>query len=821
MDENTAQSDNDNEVPSPVAPSVENDCSSPYQPASSPIRELPSSPLRNWSSDEEVPFSPSKRKCYEFKEPSNVPPSSEYWPKSTWSENDSDDQQDSTSHNVTEEQSEMERSSENYRSVKRSTVLMDPLAIVSQESGTLLNAVNNNSTENSEDKSGHELASTQNLMNENSASGCTETEQLLEDLTDNQLLGDTATERGTVESAEVVNTANTILTSSSSEESSSSSSEEESGSTTSEECDSGTESEQYASSDDDGDGSLVGQIKVFNGCSLSVDEGKLEGNCSLCGRVPHKFYQLSIAAQIKNFFENHGLAEEIDKYSAARQINYNPTVSSDLLDGSEVSKCRIGGQYDLVLIGHTDGVSISKSSSCSLWPTEFVIVIVSPHNRYKFVIVSGIWVDSCKPYMNTFLKPFVAELVTIREHGVQWTHPNTKLGCVTRVEAPGFIVDAPVRAQIQNILGVGGKHGCNMCEEKTKRLPAEPAVLGKEKQKRKRVFLYEEEPCLRTGERMKAQIKKTNDMEKQRKGKVDPVKGVKGYTVISEVPGCDAGTVFMKPVYFQHWMLFVCALNLLLQEEIPENDIERADIMLKMFVADFHNLYKPEFSTYYLHNVRHLALLVKRFGPLWSNSAFQFESFNGSLRQLIHGTKNQGQELVNNVKLACGIQILRLRFNNNPSLYQSNAQLRNLVQGFRLNACDFMSLEHLNLKKPVRVFYRAVFGKTVYTSYIYTRQKRRNNFTVCFLNTSGGKDFGMVKCYLEDSENLKVAIVKKLDVEHRRVFCHDTTNTLISHVIPTIETQEFVAVPIRNIMFKVIRAGEFVCCRPNSYEVNL
>ncbi|KAE8740223.1 hypothetical protein FOCC_FOCC014275 [Frankliniella occidentalis] len=819
---NEAEAEMDEEFESETEVNSENDRSSPcpQEAASSPVKEVPSSPLIYYSSDDEqnvLPFSPNKRKCYEFNEPSKD--GSEHQLGSKVS---STDDNSVTECNLTPPP---EGPSENLHSARGGEV-------------GLLHAVN------------------------------TEIDQ--------------------------------ILTSSSSEESSSSSSsDEDSTSSSSEECVSESE---YASSDDECDIS-AGNAKVFDGCLLSVDEGEEESKCPLkgCGKDSHKFYQLSIAAQIKNFFENHGLADEIDKYSATRAANCTPGVSSDLLDGSEVVRCKIGGQYDIILIGHTDGVSISKSSSCSLWPSEFVIGNVSPHSRYKFVIVSGIWVDSCKPYMNTFMKPFVRELAQIREHGVHWTHPRTKLECATRVKVPGFIVDAPVRAQLQNILGVGGKHCCNVCEEKTKRLPAETNDVG-EKQKRKRVFMYEEEPCLRSAARMKIQEKETKKLEQQKKGKVDPVKGVKGYTVISDLPGCDVGTAvfpeymhlllcfvkhmfsiwfetagpwslrqfrdridlflasvrvpdfvtriprstecyaqwkanelrtfvlylslvilsqFMKPVYLQHWMLFVCALNLLLQEQISETDIARADIMLQMFVADFHTLYKSELSTYYLHNVRHLALVVKRFGPLWCNSAFQLESFNGSLRQFIHGTKNQGQELINNVKLACGVQILRLRVATNSALHQSNVTLRNQIQGFKFNEKEILSIEPLQLKKPIRVFYRAVFGKTVYTSYIYTRQKRRNNFTVCFTNTPGAKDFGMVKCFLEDSENVKAAIVKKFSVEHTRVFCHDRTNTLISHVIPINETKEFVAVPIKNILYKVLRAGDFVCCRPNSYEVNL
>lgn len=42
--------------------------------------------------------------------------------------------------------------------------------------------------------------------------------------------------------------------------------------------------------------------------------------CPVCeGEVSRKFFHLSLAAQLKNFFENHGLADKLDKHSVLRQ----------------------------------------------------------------------------------------------------------------------------------------------------------------------------------------------------------------------------------------------------------------------------------------------------------------------------------------------------------------------------------------------------------------------------------------------------------------------------------------------------------------------
>ena len=53
-------------------------------------------------------------------------------------------------------------------------------------------------------------------------------------------------------------------------------------------------------------------------------------------------------------------------------------------------------------------------------------------------------------------------------------------------------------------------------------------------------------------------------------------------------------------------------------------------------------LFSPgkQFQTFNVHQLLHLPEVVKDLGPLWSNSCFPFEDYNGDLRELFHGTKN-------------------------------------------------------------------------------------------------------------------------------------------------------------------------------------
>ncbi|KAK3925992.1 3-oxosteroid 1-dehydrogenase [Frankliniella fusca] len=177
-----------------------------------------------------------------------------------------------------------------------------------------------------------------------------------------------------------------------------------------------------------------------------------------------------------------------------------------------------------------------------------------------------------------------------------------------------------------------------------------------------------------------------------------PVKGVKGTTELSKIPGCDRSTAFFPEymhlilcllkefmtLWFEKdgpWSLkeYRDAINESLKKIsvpdfvtriprstedfdcIPESDVIKANLLLRVFCRTFAVLYKHDYYTYYMHQLCHLALTVQRHGPLHCNSAFMFESFNGTLAKFIHGTKNQGKELVNNIRIAFGVEAVRAR----------------------------------------------------------------------------------------------------------------------------------------------------------------
>ena len=49
-----------------------------------------------------------------------------------------------------------------------------------------------------------------------------------------------------------------------------------------------------------------------------------------------------------------------------------------------------------------------------------------------------------------------------------------------------------------------------------------------------------------------------------------------------------------------------------------------------------------------IHQLRHLVYHVRNWGPLWSFSCFGFESLNGDLKVLFHGTRDMSEQVCSN-----------------------------------------------------------------------------------------------------------------------------------------------------------------------------
>ncbi|XP_074101929.1 uncharacterized protein LOC141529328 [Cotesia typhae] len=165
---------------------------------------------------------------------------------------------------------------------------------------------------------------------------------------------------------------------------------------------------------------------------------------------------------------------------------------------------------------------------------------------------------------------------------------------------------------------------------------------------------------------------------------------------------------YLPQRYLQHLLTLIIALFNLLQNEITEDDLQEAESLLEIFINEVPILFSDRELTYNMHQLKHLVLCVRRWGPLQSTSAFCFENYNGYIASSVHGNKNMSQEIVNNVTIAQGICILKNRVasQNNDILETNSSTNYELLDGIDLKSTNFYTRAKINCDIYTSNFYK-------------------------------------------------------------------------------------------------------------------
>ncbi len=97
-------------------------------------------------------------------------------------------------------------------------------------------------------------------------------------------------------------------------------------------------------------------------------------------------------------------------------------------------------------------------------------------------------------------------------------------------------------------------------------------------------------------------------------------------------------------------------------------------------------------------------------------------------------------------------------------------------------------------------FQRAVIGKSLYHSELYTRVKVRNSYTVCYHD--GGEKYGLIRFFLSIKDHV-IAVVSPLGASTH--YCHPTEiSDLCTCIIPVEKLSNVVAISVKKIVCKCI-----------------
>lgn len=272
----------------------------------------------------------------------------------------------------------------------------------------------------------------------------------------------------------------------------------------------------------------------------------------------------------------------------------------------------------------------------------------------------------------------------------------------------------------------------------------------------------------------------------------------------------------LPEVYLQHWMLLVISMFNLLQQKIKLEHIKQSNDLLHAFVKGVKLLYGEREMSYNIHQLLHLSLCVERWGPLWGTSAFAFESRNGFLARIVHGTNKMGEEMMNNLKIAEGANVIKNRVK-----LQDVSGSRNVFDCQSLGKAvwykdntDLLLSSDLD-PKSIHFYRRVKINNVTFTSLFY-KSTKTNNYTVEFVFKDDSVLYGIIDIFFVYSGNLYF-IVKCLDVDEINILQHNKSKATLQHIIPVVDTNNIKLFHIEQIkhLSHLLRVGKYVCKKPN------
>lgn len=229
--------------------------------------------------------------------------------------------------------------------------------------------------------------------------------------------------------------------------------------------------------------------------------------------------------------------------------------------------------------------------------------------------------------------------------------------------------------------------------------------------------------------------------------------------------------------YLYHWALLVEGVSILLGADISQEEIKHAHEAVQLFVQSTESLYGKDQITYNVHSLLHLPNTVENLGPLWAQSAFMFESYNGFLLKQVKSSNAVPQQICKRVAWSRALpQIAKACSSNDvPSEVQefytemtsTKRHIRNSAKYNGVTALGLPKIKQIS-ENDLHALYgvldvsttstamysnRVVINGEVVQSQSYTRTKKRDN-SVVILRDGSVFRVAYFLCVTEDQQNL-------------------------------------------------------------------
>jgi len=224
----------------------------------------------------------------------------------------------------------------------------------------------------------------------------------------------------------------------------------------------------------------------------------------------------------------------------------------------------------------------------------------------------------------------------------------------------------------------------------------------------------------------------------------------------------------LPALYWHHYALLVCAVHILLGDNIDPSQVNATEKMITDFHALLPELYGEASCTHNAHLLSHLPRFVRLWGPLWTHSTFDFESKHNQLKHLFHGKHHIVQQLLFNVDIDITLQLLFPRLlqteTDNTMTYLSRRKHQvsrpnmSLISehNYVVGVCNKVNLSPEQASvlglHSARVFNRLCKdGVLYYAAQFHNGYKGKRNDTIC--------------CYIEDGRVVRFGQIELFSLD--------------------------------------------------------
>ena len=312
---------------------------------------------------------------------------------------------------------------------------------------------------------------------------------------------------------------------------------------------------------------------------------------------------------------------------------------------------------------------------------------------------------------------------------------------------------------------------------------------------------------------------------------------------------------FLPPLYCHHYALLVVSMHMLLQDSINPAELDAAEAMLNDFVSFLPELYGERSCTMNAHLLTHLTKYVRLWGPLWTHSAFGFESKHGHLKNMIHSRSDVVDQLVFFTEVEQTLQSFQstLCTRENERTMEFLAQMSGDAPRKNMQAVgdhtyivgkvlektvdeDLARILEISRSATRPTFTRLFHNGTMYHSLGYHKGQCKRNSTVCSLRTDQGLEFGVIQQFALNPEPVAIVrvfectdatLLKRAGNPNRDILKEykqiDIANSFFHEVRPQ-ESYILKVFPVEAINGKAVYIDlqnsqyNYVVRQPNSYE---